>query len=256
MKNNIMLGLGLSGLMVSAMAAADGMLPQAMNNVWHPVIGLGGGVAIPQTLGKYTNFPIVDPLSDLYYTYTPNSGTPAKGLFEAFLGAERQIASYFILQSGLAYTYTGATLVKGTLLQGTDAQSDDLFNYQYKVQTQELLAQAKFMVPYQNKWYPYVLGGIGAAFNQASQFQTTVPLTLSSTRTYANHSSSTFAYRVGLGLDADVTKQVRLGLAYRFTGMGVVGLGAASMGNAPMSGTLSQSNLNFNEVLAQITYVI
>ncbi len=241
---------------MSAVAVADGILPDTMNKSWRPVIGLGGGVAIPQTLGKYTNFPIMDPLTDLYYIYTPNSGTPAVGLFEAFLGAERQFGSQFIFQGGLAYTYTGTALVKGTLVQGADPQSDDLFNYQYKIGTQELLAQAKFMVPYQTKFYPYVLGGIGAAFNQVSQFQTTVPSQLSPTRMYANNSPITFAYRVGLGLDADVTKRLRLGLAYRFTGMGNVGLGAASVGNTIMSGTLGQSNLNFNEVLAQITYVI
>ena len=256
MKNNIVLSLGLSGLIFSSVSSADGILSESMNRMWRPVVGLGGGVAVPESLGQYSAFPILNPLSDIYYIYTPNSSTQTKGLFEAFLGAERQFAAFFILQGGLAYTYTGNSLVKGNLVQGADYLSDNLFNYQYKIGTQELLAQAKFMLPYQNRIYPYVLGCLGVAFNNVSEFQTTVPSNLSSTRFYNSNKTNSFAYRVGLGIDTDITKHARLGVAYRFNGVGSIGLGTASLNGVPVPGTLSQNSLNFNEVLAQLTYVM
>lgn len=256
MKNNKRLGLALSGLIMSStIVSADGILPVEKNDSWRPVIGLGGGVSIPQSLGKFTNFSISNPVTDLYYIYTPTNGTSTEGLFEAFLGAERQFSPTFIFQGGLAYTYTGSVLAKGYLLQGADADSDSLYNYQYKIGTQELLVQAKFMRPYHERFFPYALGGIGVAFNRVAQFKTSVPSDLDVTRAYEDNSPISFAYRVGLGFDVGVLEHMRVGVAYRYTGMGPVGLGSSSLGGATVSGTLKQANLNFNEILAQVTYV-
>lgn len=256
MKNNKLLGLSLSGLILSStFVFADGILSVENNDSWRPVIGLGGGVSIPQSLGAFTNFSISNPVTDLYYVYNPTNGTQTSGLFEAFLGAERELSPLFFVQGGLAYTYTGSVLVKGTLLQGADADSDNLYNYQYKIGTQELLLQAKFMRPYRERVFPYALGGIGVAFNRVTSFQTTVPSDLAITRAYEDNSPTSFAYRVGGGFDVSVLDHMRVGVAYRYTGMGPVGLGNSSLGGSRVSGTLKQSNLNFNEVLAQVTYV-
>lgn len=256
MKKNKLLGLSFSGLIMSGtLVFADGILPIENNDSWRPVIGLGGGVAIPQSLGAFANFAISNPVTDLYYIYNPTNGTQTSGLFEGFLGAERQISPLFFVQGGLAYTYTGSVLVKGTLLQGADADSDNLYNYQYKIGTQELLLQAKFMRPYRERIFPYALAGIGVAFNRVTSFQTTVPSSIAVTRAYEDNSPTQFAYRVGGGLDVSVLDNIRVGVAYRYTGMGPVGLGNSSLGGASVSGTLKQANLNFNEVLAQVTYV-
>ena len=112
------------------------------------------------------------------------------------------------------------------------------------------------LVGYSDKLYPYVLLGLGGSFNTASNYATNVPPFLTFTRLYANNTSNAFAFRVGLGFDVNITPHTRVGLAYRFADLGSVQLGAATIDNIKAAGTLSQSNLYANEVLAQFTYVM
>lgn len=185
MKNNMKLVLGLGGFLLSSLVNADGILAQSTSTAWRPVVGLGGGVAIPDHLGQSAMVPIVDPLTDIYFVYSPQGGTSTQAMFEGFLGAERRFSPTFIFQGGLAYTRAAAYSVKGSLVQGADPTSDDRFTYQYQVVTQQLLAQAKLMYPYHDKIYPYALLGLGASFNTANNFSTSVPTSLSATRAYA-----------------------------------------------------------------------
>jgi len=60
---------------------------------------------------------------------------------------------------------------------------------------------------------------------------------------------------VGTGVDVDIIDHLRLGLGYRFTDFGAADLGNASYNGAPVSGTLTQSNLYANEFLAQLTWL-
>lgn len=91
------------------------------------------------------------------------------------------------------------------------------YTYKYNVVARELLAQAKLMRPYHDKFYPYFLVGLGGSFNKASNYSTNVPPFLTFTREYGNNTSSSFAYRVGLGMDMDVTQHARIGLSvFRF----------------------------------------
>lgn len=242
-------------VMSNAVTYADGILATD-NTLWRPVVGLGGGVAITTNLGQSQNFSILNPITDEFYTYYPTAQSQTAGLFEVFLGAERRVLSNWIFQGGLAYSQSGSYQAKGNFVQGADAGSADQYTYQYKVTARELLAQAKLMRSYHDKFYPYVLAGIGGSFNQASSYATNVPPFLTFTRDYVNNTSGSFAYKVGLGMDMDVTQHARLGVAYRFSGLGQADLGSANIDNVGVSGHLSQSNLNANEVLVQLTYII
>lgn len=247
--------IGLSGFMLNSASYADGILAEPTQAQWYQVMGLGGGASFTTNLGPSKNFPIINPITDQFFTYNRNSPTQNAPLFEAFLGAERAVYSNWRVQAGLAYDQTGAISSNGILTQGADVQSSDRYSYQFKVITRQLLVQGKLMRQYHENYFPYLMLGLGASFNSASGFTTNVPPFLTFTRQYANKSNNTFAYRAGLGLDVDLSSHARLGIGYRFAGLGGFTLGKATIDNISVPGTLSESNLNANEVLAQFTYI-
>ena len=256
MKNKLSFVLSLLIILFGSAVYADGILSEPIQKQWYPVIGLGGGISSTTNLGRSQTFPIINPVTDEYYVYSPQSGAQTKGLFEAFLGAEHPIFSTWLLQGGIAYTQTGSDQINGSLVQGADALSADQYTYKFNAITRQILAQAKLMQPWHDKFYPYFLLGLGASFNSASNFSTSVPPFLTFTREYQNNQSISFAYRVGVGIDVDISQHVRLGVAYRFVDLGSVNLGSASIDNVSVLGKLSQSNLYANEALIQLTYII
>ncbi len=228
----------------------------SLSSQWRLIGAVSGGVAITSNLGENQNFPIANVFTDENYRYFSSSASQTRGMFEVFLAGEHPVLSNYLIQAGVAYSQTGSYPVDGNFSQGADASSLNNYAYHYNVLVRELLAQAKFMYRLNTKLYPYVLGGIGGGFTKASNYTTTAPPFVVMTRDYANNTSQSFAYRVGLGIDADITKHARLGIAYRNSGVGRVRLGSASIDNIPVSGTLSQSNLNLNELVLQLTCIV
>lgn len=227
---------------------------QAATSPWNPIVTLGGGMTNTINLGDSFSFPIINPHQDEYYSYSPTQKAQIKGLVEAFLGMERPLSETWLLQIGCAYTQPGRFHPQGTFIQGAEIASQNQYQYQYDLTTRQVMIQTKWMRLIHQHFYPYVLIGLGAAINTASQFTTNVPSTLSYTRLYADDTSTSFAYRLGIGLDADLGASLRLGIGYRITNLGGTSLGNATINQNPTSGTLSQSAIYANEILAQLTY--
>ena len=61
---------------------------------------------------------------------------------------------------------------------------------------------------------------------------------------------------MGVGVDADVYTNTRVGVAYRFSDPASLSLGKANIGGVKVAGTLSQSHLYANEIMFQLTYLI
>ncbi|MDF1683804.1 MAG: outer membrane beta-barrel protein [Legionellaceae bacterium] len=225
-------------------------------HAWKPFVAVSGGSASVIRMGSTQSFPIVDPAEDEFYVYTPQGGTQTKGLFEAFLGGEFNVLPSWFIQAGAAYAQAGRYNTQGILTQGIDAQSADQYTYQFNTVVHQVLAQAKVMKRWNNKLYPYALLGLGASFQDASSFSTSVPPFLSFTRAYTDNTTGSFSYQVGAGIDVDIAKHVRLGIGYRFADFGETRLGSASINNTFVSGRLGQSPLYANEAIAQLTYVL
>jgi opacity protein-like surface antigen len=226
------------------------------NRTWHLVISTSGGIAKSSDAGKSQNFPIQNPATDEFYTYTANRASQTSALFGGFLGIEWLLRPNWSLQTGIEYNQPSAFSGQGTLAQGADIASQNSYTYQYNISNQQVLAEAKLLYNFKERLHPYVLLGLGAAFNRANGFGTNVPPFLAFTRQYSNNTQSSFSYAAGLGVDADITAHARIGVGYRFTDLGKVALGSATIDNTNVSGTLSQSHLYTNEVLAQLTWVI
>lgn len=247
MFNNLLTLLSLVGFLQS---------PAVWSDPWHAALSVGGGAAIATHLGQSKSFPIIYPLSDQFFSYTPTQTTQTKEMFEVFIGGEHAFHTKWIAQLGLAYTRSGTWSSAGDLSQGIDLQTADFYSYRYNVMTQQLLAQSKWIYRYNEQWLPFVLLGIGGAMNQASNYATTVPPFLTFTQMYQNHTKNTWSYRVGVGSDYALSSHARLGVAYRLSDLGAVSLGTGHINGIPISGTLSQSNVYVHEVLVQMTYVI
>jgi opacity protein-like surface antigen len=97
---------------------------------------------------------------------------------------------------------------------------------------------------------------VGESFNKSNKYKTNVPPFITFTPVFSNHTTNSFSYKVGLGIDVDMSTDWRFGVGYRFTDFGKARLGNGVIDTVPTSSHLSQSHLHVNEVVAQLTYLM
>jgi opacity protein-like surface antigen len=223
---------------------------------WRGIVSVGAGAAISTNVGQSKTFPIVNPVTDEFYVYSANTRSQTVGVFDGFVGAEWAFHPNWSLQMGLGYNQAWNFDPQGSFLQGADAQSADQYSYHYSVLTRQLLAESKLLYRFKERYLPYILLGLGAAFNDTSDYGTNVPPFLTFTRQYKNNTQTSFSYTIGFGIDVDVLDHLRLGVGYRFADFGQVKLGNATIDTTSVNGTLAQSHLYASEILAQVTWVV
>ncbi len=221
---------------------------------WQPVISIGGGLSSVFSLGKSQSFPIVNPTTDMFFNYTGPANNQTASLWDVFLSAEHPIYHDWLIQIGIAYSQAGRFQPKGELYQGVSVISADYYHEQFNISTNQLLAEAKILYPYHHKMNPYVLLGLGGSFNKVYHYTTSVPPFLTFTRMYGDKTTSGFAFRVGLGIDANINQQIRVGLGYRFADLGPIQFGAATIDEIKVPGSLFNNHLYANELLIQLSY--
>jgi opacity protein-like surface antigen len=219
-----------------------------------PVITVGGGWAWSHNVIGTQYFPVVNPDTDSFYQYSNNNSWQNAGVFNIFLGDRWEFDYPMYLQAGLEYAQAGNFSAGGVLTQGADTQSQDSYNYQFNVVTRQLLVKAKVLYPYWKSVFPYLSFGLGAAFNTANNFSTTVPPFLTFTRDYSSNTQASFTYKLGVGMDFALTPHFSLGVGYEVTNYGKVQLGNATITGIPQSGTITQDNLVGQEAIMQITF--
>ena len=222
---------------------------------WRPYVGGGVGISVASNIGKSQNFPNDDSHTVEYYNYTGYKPQTA-ALLDGVLGAEWTVLPEWLIQVGFDYNQSTRFSAKGVFTQGIDVNSADSYAYRYDVKVKQVSAQGKLLYAYSDRYYPYVLLGLGAAFNTANQYQTDVAPFSTFTRIYAGNSATSFSYNLGLGVDTVITPKLRFGLGYRFSDFGHLTLGNAVIDETPVSMTLSQSHLYINQILAQLTLMI
>lgn len=218
-----------------------------------PLVTLSGGEVFSSHVGQSQTFPEIE---GSFYSYSANNANQSRGLYGSFIGAEWGFNPCWALQFGVGYYQASAFTARGLLTQGPDAGSSDIYNYQYNITSRQLLAESKLLFNWHERYHPYALMGLGEAFNKASSYQTTVPPFLTFTPMFNSHTTKSFTYAVGLGLDVDVVRHVRAGLGYRFTDLGKVNLGAGSIDTTSIGNSLTQNHMCANEVLAQLTFIL
>jgi len=226
------------------------------NKSWHPIVSIGTGVSISSHVGKSKTFPTQNPNTDEFYDYSVYKVTQSSSLLDGFLGAEFNLFPKWALQIGVDYNQATPFTAQGTLTQGADVQSEDIYHYHYRVTNKQLLLEGKLLYTTHEKYHPYLLAGVGAAFNRSNNYYTNVPPFITFTRMYQNKSTLSFSYAIGVGIDVDVTSHMRIGAGYRLADLGKIKLGNATIDTTPVNGTLTQNNLYTNEMLAQIIFLV
>lgn len=226
----------------------------AMDNV-HAIASVGGGVLLSANGSSSQYFPIMNPTTDEYYSYAGDNSTQTKGLFDVFLGGEWGFAPNWALQLGAGYHQTGHFRVDSTFIQGADAQSADQYNYDYRFSTRQVMAESKLLYHVKERYHPYAFLGLGGAFNHADEFTTNVPPFLTFTREYYDNTQTSFTYSLGLGVDVDINKYLRIGVGYRFADLGQAQLGTPTIDGIPVSGALTQRHVLANEFLLQLSVI-
>ncbi len=171
-----------------------------------------------------------------------------------FLGGEFALLQNWSLQLGLSYYQNSSFDANGYVYQFADPAFNNL-NYQYQIQSRRFLIETKLSRAFKQIWHPYINLGLGESLNKAYSYleyptsSDNVPMT----QPFANHTTRSFTYIAGLGIDVDIQKHIRVGAGYRFAD-----LGNANLGTTPLqSGTtmISHRHLYTNEFLAQLSFL-
>ncbi len=215
------------------------------------VLGLDLGISEIQNLGNTASFP----LGYSTFQYTPNNTTKDPSRFGAYVAKQFSLSSLNALQIGVSYHYITTMSVNGTLEQGISPPFVP-FSYSYSLHSSQLLAEGKWVHQWREAYYPYAAAGIGAGFNHAQNYATNIPDFMTLTPYYSNHSSTSFSYSLGLGLDYALTKSITAGLGYRFSDLGHFALGNGAIRNILVTSPLSQSHLYLNTLLIELNWYI
>lgn len=229
--------------------------PCAFTKKYSAVFAIGGGLSFATNIQPAQHFLTPNPVTNEFFYYQQSTSTQTVGLLETFLGMEARLSRLISLQPGFDLSIPTTFDVKSNFFQGTSVPSGSSNSYYYKVSSDQLLAATKLF--FNCEWYhPYLYGGIGLGFNRAFDYRANIPPFSTVTRLYSNNSETSFSYAVGLGLDVDLTRRIRLGAGYRFSNFGAVALGQAVINTTPVAGSLSQPDLYVNEVVVQLSFLI
>lgn len=219
----------------------------------HPVITISAGAAVAK-VGQSQTLTMDGDFTE--YRYSAGDSHSNQLLGGVFVGTESFLSPRWGLQFGLGFYIPKRFSAEGILSQGIDIPSSDLFTYRYKVRTSQLLVEGKLLYIIREQFYPYVVLGLGTAFNRAYDYSTTVPPFLTFTPQFMDHKTTHFSYSVGAGLDINVLTSLRLGAGYRFADFGKTNLGDGTIDVLPFTSTLQQSHLYVHQAMVQLTYLI
>lgn len=248
-----------SCLLVSTFASAGELgSPVAPSQGFRPVVAVLGGVAGVNA----SRSQVFIGTDDDVFTYNSRGNNKTTGFVGAFLGVEHELPSpNFLMQLGVEYDYFGNIKVHGINAVGIEPRTSTHYNYSYRLQTQQVLAVAKLLVTTHQIFHPYAAVGLGAAFNDASRYNVSTHErgSINLTPLFDNNTHTAFSYSLGLGVDTDITQQVRLGLGYRYSSFGKASLGDGRIVfnnySFPTSFAPSITNFYANQFIAQISYL-
>lgn len=219
-----------------------------------PLITISNGISNAIHVTQSAQFYTATNNDNEFFDYTAHHGMQTSMVACGFIGLEWQNNTDWLYQFGLAYKQAAPFAPDGTFVQGVDDGSSNIYTYHYSVLTRQLLLEGKLLFFAKKYYHPYLLTGIGAAFNKAYNYYTNAPTVLTFTRIYKDNNTTSFAYILGVGLDIDLTSSLRFGIGYQFTDDGKVTLGQATIDTNTVPGTLSQSHFYTHELTAQLTW--
>lgn len=196
------------------------------------------------------------------YSYN-NNNTHSHGVIGGFIGGEWILLCnpYLYGQLGIEYDYFSSTSLLGANLVGIEIATSTPYVFNYKVQTQQVLIAGKLLTSFWQFVHPYLSAALGAAFNRTHDFFTYTPQTgsINIAPIFGGATQTQFAYRVGVGIDTDLSTKIRFGIGYQYNNFGKAttkkGVVTFNDYNAPVPFSLSSPNLYANQLVLSLSYV-
>jgi opacity protein-like surface antigen len=206
-------------------------------------------------VGKSQNVNI-SPLLDAPYYYKRNDNSFNELVLGGFLGIEIPLDEdeAYSWQTGVSYYHTQPFHIKGVEQPNADSSINDA-SFSYTVTNQRVMFENKLLAALNERFYFYLLAGVGAAFNNAHDFdQTALDPSVVLNPGFEDKKTSSVSWSVGLGLEAEVFANTRVSLGYQFSDLGKVELGHLDGPNTTDE-TLSSSHTNTSEFILGLSYL-
>jgi opacity protein-like surface antigen len=248
----IMMGivsLGSTSIFANKTLVQEPKTVSKMQQTYHPLVTVSVGP-------NYINQPsaqslmLYPPFYNHYTVTSKNTRTVDSGLF---VGVEYLMNERFNAQLGLSGYFNSSFNVKGHIWQFALPIFDNS-RYHYNVHHERFMLEGKILSQLAQlpSLHPYISGQIGMAKNKARSYQEEVFVAQElAILPFANHSKTSCAYGLGLGIDYELNQKIRLGMGYQF-----VNLGSASLGLTPAeltSETPHLSHIYANQLRFQLT---
>ncbi len=181
-----------------------------------------------------------------------STNTPFQVGYGVFLGRQWQpkCCKGFDAQLGLSYNFLPRFDLKGDIDEFGDPALNDL-SYEYRIQHQRLSVELKTLYEMKDRWYPYVLLGLGVAWNKSYHYtEHTSSITEVPRNPFKDTTTTAFAWSLGVGIEKEIYENIRLGLAYLYTDAGQAELDAIKS-----SDSLTIDNLSINQILFDASYI-
>ncbi|BHH86159.1 outer membrane protein [Desulforhopalus sp. 52FAK] len=138
-------------------------------------------------------------------------------------------------------------------LAGLNSRSNETFNLGGEVDTTTLMANAIYEFDNTSKFIPYVKGGLGVAYSDASadfDLQPTFSMYGITDRwDFPDNDETNFAWSIGAGVDYQITDNILVGLEYQYIDMGDISTGV------DINGDMVDFDLSAHEITVGITYL-
>lgn len=149
---------------------------------------------------------------------------------DAFFGLHGQREKRWLsgYSAGLFYQHLFTSNIGDTITQYSDPEFVN-YNYDWDVSSDVLLSMLKVNVFRVSKISPYVLGGLGIAFNRSSDYQEYPINGIVGSRitpNFASHTTSQFAYSAGGGIDFQFWPQLIFSAEYQYQDLGKIRTGS------------------------------
>lgn len=231
-------------LMSPALFAFDGMTGD-----WE--IGLGAGALFPNVDGAMISSGEGWP-DDAYHVNQEDT----TALFTAFLGyqwADDDADWLSQLHLRLNYFYGLSSTISGRVQQFSLPEYEN-YDFDYDAQTQALLGTLKVNIYQYQQLSPFIVGGVGAAWNKFSDYSedALTGITPRVSPDFSDHTHADFSFLVGAGLDYFCSEDFTLSLEYNYLDTGEIKSGTSDV----YIDEQITSDINNSIILLSINYVL
>lgn len=145
-------------------------------------------------------------------TYKAKKKTHSFAEGQVFVGVQSPISQLLLSQVGLAALTTSSAKLSGDVWDDADPQFNN-HTYNYRVTHSHLALKTKLLANLDPSFIPWISVTAGLAFNRAHSFinAPTIFAALPSPN-FDNHITRTFTYRLGLGFQHHLNKNLQVGL--------------------------------------------